>query len=380
MAGAEAGDALDLGVDGFDGHLLGPVHPVAVRDPEGDGRAEREAVADAGGDLGAVLLDLHAPAAAVAALAAGHVDGDVVLGEGQAGGEALDEGGEALAVALAGGEEAEASHQEACRSSSAPGMGGRAMGAASPASVVSQAVSKRARISAGARLVPVDAIGVGAVSGGGQDRLLQGGPAVRGEGGVHVHANAPEAEVGNIVQHHLHQPGGEGEGFVERGGDLLAAAFHRSELAFRRGLHDGEVGGGGGKLGALHAGPEAGGHVAGRAGAAPGGHRLEDERFDDLRVARGDPPPPGAGLEHLGGDDPADEEEEREPEDGADDDHGASPARAARAASRMASRGAGRPVQSSKASAPWWMSMGRPPRTGSPASRAARRRGVSSGA
>ena len=154
VAGAETGDALDLGVDGLNRHLLGPVHPVAVRDPEGDGGTEGESVADAGGDLGAVLLDLHAAAAAVAALAAGHVAGNVVLGEGQARGQALDEGGEALAVTFAGGEEAETAHQEACLSVPSPGevgMGARVMGAARPPAVVSQAVSKRASISAGAR-------------------------------------------------------------------------------------------------------------------------------------------------------------------------------------------------------------------------------------
>ena len=37
VAGAHARDAFDLGFDRLDGHLLGPVHPVAVLDPEGDG-------------------------------------------------------------------------------------------------------------------------------------------------------------------------------------------------------------------------------------------------------------------------------------------------------------------------------------------------------
>ena len=110
VAGTQAGDALDLGLDGLDRHLLGPVHPVAVLDPEGDRRAERVAVADAGRDLGVVLLDLHAAAAAIAALAAGEVGGDVASESGRPAGSAFDDHGEALAVAFAGGEEAELAH------------------------------------------------------------------------------------------------------------------------------------------------------------------------------------------------------------------------------------------------------------------------------
>src|SRR5713101_2624438 len=53
-------------------------------------------------------------------------------------------------------------------------------------------------------------------------------------------------------------------------------------------------------------------------------------------------------------------------------------ARAARAASNMVSIGAGWPVQSSKARAPWWMSMGRPPSVGMSRAAAALRNGVSS--
>ena len=43
VAGPHPRDAFDLGLDRLDGHLLGPVHPVAVLHPERDRRAERVA-------------------------------------------------------------------------------------------------------------------------------------------------------------------------------------------------------------------------------------------------------------------------------------------------------------------------------------------------
>ena len=61
------GQRLDL-------HDPGPVLPVAVGDEEQDRRAEGQAVADAADDLGPVVLDRLAGAAAVAALAPGEVD------------------------------------------------------------------------------------------------------------------------------------------------------------------------------------------------------------------------------------------------------------------------------------------------------------------
>jgi hypothetical protein len=67
-------------------------------------------VPDASGDFSAVLFDFHAAAAAVAALAACEVRRDVGFGEGEAGGQAFDDHREALAVALAGGEESEVAH------------------------------------------------------------------------------------------------------------------------------------------------------------------------------------------------------------------------------------------------------------------------------
>ena len=94
-------------------HPLLPVGVVAVGDLQRDRAAERAAVAHAGGDLGAVALDLHAPAAAVAELAAGHVGVERILGQAQAGGQALDDAGQAGAVGLAGGDQTEAHGQPA---------------------------------------------------------------------------------------------------------------------------------------------------------------------------------------------------------------------------------------------------------------------------
>ena len=74
-----------LVVEWLDRHDLGPVLPVAVADEQQDRRAERQAVADAAEDLGPVLLDRLARAAAVAPLAAGEVDGEVVGGQGEPG-------------------------------------------------------------------------------------------------------------------------------------------------------------------------------------------------------------------------------------------------------------------------------------------------------
>ena len=96
-----------VGLDGPGVHPLLPVLVVAVGDLEGDGAAERAAVADAGGDLGGVALDLHAPAAAVAELAPRHVVVDRLAVELEPGGQAFDDGGEAGPVALPGGDDAQ---------------------------------------------------------------------------------------------------------------------------------------------------------------------------------------------------------------------------------------------------------------------------------
>ena len=59
-----------------------------VLDPERDRRAERLAVADAAEDFDLVALDLHPPAAAVAALAPREIDVDVVRVQPHSGGHA----------------------------------------------------------------------------------------------------------------------------------------------------------------------------------------------------------------------------------------------------------------------------------------------------
>ena len=57
-------------------------------------------MADAGGHLGAVVLDLHAAAAAVAELAPREVAVDVLGLQLEAGGQALDDRGQARTVGL----------------------------------------------------------------------------------------------------------------------------------------------------------------------------------------------------------------------------------------------------------------------------------------
>ena len=88
-------------------HPLLPVRVVAVGHQQGHRAAERAAVADPGGHLGAVLLDLHAPAAAVAELAPREVAVDVLGAQLEAGRQALENGHEPGPVRLAGCCEAE---------------------------------------------------------------------------------------------------------------------------------------------------------------------------------------------------------------------------------------------------------------------------------
>ena len=64
-------------------------------------------MAHAAGDLGAVALDLHAPAAAVAELAARHVAVEVLGRQLEARGQPLDDARQAGAVRLAGGYQTE---------------------------------------------------------------------------------------------------------------------------------------------------------------------------------------------------------------------------------------------------------------------------------
>ena len=106
MAGTRAGDRLLLILSAFGifhRKRLGPVLPVPVANEDGDGRADGVRMAHAGDDLGAVGLDLHAPAAAVALLAAPELAVDGVEGHWYAGGESGQRGHKAFAVGLAGG-------------------------------------------------------------------------------------------------------------------------------------------------------------------------------------------------------------------------------------------------------------------------------------
>src|SRR5690606_35673952 len=85
-------------------HRLLPMLPVPVPDQHRNGRTERLAEADAGKELGVVLLDLHPCAPAVAALAAPELGVDIALhGERQPCGHTLDQGDESAAVRLARG-------------------------------------------------------------------------------------------------------------------------------------------------------------------------------------------------------------------------------------------------------------------------------------
>ena len=84
-------------------HALLPVGVVAVGDLQRDRTAQRAAVADAPGDLGGVALDLHAPAPAMAELAARHVAVQILRAHLQTSRQALDDAGQARAVGLTGG-------------------------------------------------------------------------------------------------------------------------------------------------------------------------------------------------------------------------------------------------------------------------------------
>ena len=92
-------------------HPLDPVLVVAVGDEQRDRAAERPAVADAGADLGGVLLDLHPAAAPVAELAPRHVAVERLAVELEPRGHALDDRRQSGAVGLTGGYEIEAGHR-----------------------------------------------------------------------------------------------------------------------------------------------------------------------------------------------------------------------------------------------------------------------------
>ena len=100
LGGLLVAQALDL-------HHAGPVGPVAVGHLEQDRRAQRPAVPDTRQDRGPILLDGHAGAPAVAALAAGEVGRDRVGAHRHARRQALQDHPQRLAVRLPRGQEAE---------------------------------------------------------------------------------------------------------------------------------------------------------------------------------------------------------------------------------------------------------------------------------
>ncbi len=107
MAGPREVDLRDLRLDRPGIHALLPVGVVAVGHRERDRAAQRAPVAHARRHLGAVALDLHATAAAVAQLAPRQVAVELVLVQLQARGQALDDAGQAWAVGFAGCDQAQ---------------------------------------------------------------------------------------------------------------------------------------------------------------------------------------------------------------------------------------------------------------------------------
>ena len=107
MSGARQMDLGHIGLDRPGIHALFPVLVVAVVHAQADRAAERAAMAHTGRNLGAVLFDLHAPAAPVTELAPGKVAVDVLGAQLQARRKALDDRGQPGTVGLAGGYKAQ---------------------------------------------------------------------------------------------------------------------------------------------------------------------------------------------------------------------------------------------------------------------------------
>jgi len=88
-------------------HLLLPLGPLGVGDLDGHGRAESAAVADTAEQGQLVTFEAHARATAVPQTPPGQLALDLLDGDVEAGGEALDDDDEGFAVGFAGGEESE---------------------------------------------------------------------------------------------------------------------------------------------------------------------------------------------------------------------------------------------------------------------------------
>ena len=160
--GLEAGRG--RGVERLDGHDLRPVLPIAIPHEEQDRRAERRPVPDARHDLGSVLLDRLARAAAVPALATGEIDRQLVGGQGEPRRHALDRHAERLAVGFACCQESEAGHRRADASPDRPGQSAAVAAAATSAAAVpagSPSADRRPPARASASLACMSSSGAG---------------------------------------------------------------------------------------------------------------------------------------------------------------------------------------------------------------------------
>ena len=114
---------------------------------------------DAAQDPRPVVLDGLARAATVAALATGEVDGEVVLGEREAGGHAFDHGAQHRPVALAGRDEPEALHVAA--GAGQPAAGSAAGSAPEASAAGSPSADRRPLARASASAAPMTSSGAG---------------------------------------------------------------------------------------------------------------------------------------------------------------------------------------------------------------------------
>ena len=80
------------------GHHVPPVLVVAIAHQQADGAPQGSSVPDAAQDLDSIGLDLHSPAATVAALASLQISVDRRPQDGCSGGETLDDDGQARSM------------------------------------------------------------------------------------------------------------------------------------------------------------------------------------------------------------------------------------------------------------------------------------------